>query len=220
MAAAKYAVARRPRQAHRADPGSWQPGCRQRAIIPARASSIRARGCGARAPRGRPLGFGLARGRVGAAGRACGSIYARLSTVPAPAPLPPAPAAPGDRAAAAVLHLDLHPLNILVSGTEITGVLDRANAAAGAPVLDRARSRAILALDPVAQARQAQPGWHALTEGWAESGYPARCPGVGAGLGMPLHAHRPRQPYPPGDLAHVRHALHQSETAAAHPAGD
>jgi len=79
-----------------------------------------------------------------ALGRACGSIYARLSTVPGPAPLPPAPAAPGGRSAAAVPRLDLHPLNILVSGTEVTGVLDWANAAAGDPVLDRARSWAIL----------------------------------------------------------------------------
>lgn len=40
-----------------------------------------------------------------------------------------------------MLHLDLHPLNVLL-GEEgaVTGVLDWANTAAGDPVLDRART--------------------------------------------------------------------------------
>jgi aminoglycoside phosphotransferase (APT) family kinase protein len=83
------------------------------------------------------------------------------------------PAADGavGRSGARLLHLDLHPFNILVSdGAEVTGVLDWANAAAGDPALDRARSWTILNLDPAAQARRAEPGWRALTDGWAESG--------------------------------------------------
>ncbi|MCO5177554.1 MAG: aminoglycoside phosphotransferase family protein [Thermomicrobiales bacterium] len=43
-----------------------------------------------------------------------------------------------------LLHLDYHPLNLLTDGTAITGVLDWANAAAGDPRADLARTIAIL----------------------------------------------------------------------------
>lgn len=102
------------------------------------------------------------------AGRACGAVHGLLAEVPAPAGLPAASAAPPDRsgtAPARVLHLDLHPLNVLVGdGGAVTGVLDWANAAAGDTVLDRARSWTILTLDPAALLRRADPGWVALTE--------------------------------------------------------
>jgi aminoglycoside phosphotransferase (APT) family kinase protein len=52
---------------------------------------------------------------------------------------------------------------------EVTGILDWANAAAGDPDLDRARTWAILTLDPAARARRGEPGWAALLDGWAES---------------------------------------------------
>jgi Ser/Thr protein kinase RdoA (MazF antagonist) len=75
-----------------------------------------------------------------AAGRACGAVHARLAGIRAPAGLwaaPEAPPSPDPR----LLHLDLHPFNILVNGQgELTGVLDWANAAAGDAVLDRART--------------------------------------------------------------------------------
>jgi aminoglycoside phosphotransferase (APT) family kinase protein len=89
-----------------------------------------------------------------------------------------------------VLHLDLHPLNVLVSGVgELTGVLGWANAAAGPAVLDRARSWAILSLDPAARARRQQPGWRALTDGWAEAAGLRDIPGRGSRMGVPVHAH-------------------------------
>lgn len=78
-----------------------------------------------------------------AAGRVCGAVHALLAGAPLPAGLPPVHAAPSgltgtDRAC--VLHLDLHPLNVLLSEkAELTGVLDWANAAAGPAILDRAR---------------------------------------------------------------------------------
>ena len=52
----------------------------------------------------------------------------------------------GDR----LLHLDWHPLNVLVdeSSREITGIVDWDNARAGDPCLDLARTRTILTLEP------------------------------------------------------------------------
>ncbi|MGH2820801.1 MAG: phosphotransferase family protein, partial [Actinomycetota bacterium] len=48
-----------------------------------------------------------------------------------------------------LLHLDLHPMNVLVNDTgAVTGVLDWANAAAGDPRADFARTYSILHLDP------------------------------------------------------------------------
>jgi Phosphotransferase enzyme family len=94
-----------------------------------------------------------------AAGQACGTVHALLAGVPAPAGLR---AVPGpDRGTPAgrprVLHLDLHPLNILAGASgEVTGVLDWANAAAGDPDLDRARTWTILTLDPAARARRGE----------------------------------------------------------------
>jgi aminoglycoside phosphotransferase (APT) family kinase protein len=48
----------------------------------------------------------------------------------------------------ALLHLDYHPLNVLVQGGRITCVLDWANAAAGDPRADLARTLTILRLAP------------------------------------------------------------------------
>jgi aminoglycoside phosphotransferase (APT) family kinase protein len=49
---------------------------------------------------------------------------------------------------AVLLHLDYHPLNIMIDGTRITGVLDWANVAVGDPRVDVARTVAILRLAP------------------------------------------------------------------------
>jgi aminoglycoside phosphotransferase (APT) family kinase protein len=108
-----------------------------------------------------------------AAGHACGAVHGLLAEAPAPAGLRAVPGASGGTLAAQarVLHLDLHPFNILVGDDgEVTGVLDWANAAAGEPDLDRARTWTILALDPAARARRGEPGWAALCDGWSESG--------------------------------------------------
>jgi aminoglycoside phosphotransferase (APT) family kinase protein len=50
-----------------------------------------------------------------------------------------------------LLHLDFHPLNVMVDAARdtVTGVLDWANALAGDPRADLARSRTILLLDAV-----------------------------------------------------------------------
>ena len=50
----------------------------------------------------------------------------------------------------ALLHLDWHPLNLLVDddGTKIVGILDWDNARRGHPVLDLARTEAILRVEP------------------------------------------------------------------------
>jgi Ser/Thr protein kinase RdoA (MazF antagonist) len=124
---------------------------------------------------GQPVA-GFARDRPGlarAAGSACGAVHGLLAGVRAPAGLRAVPGA-GSRTPAAqarVLHLDLHPLNILAGADgEVTGVLDWANAAAGDPGLDRARTWTLLTLDPAARARRGDPGWAALCEGWSESG--------------------------------------------------
>ena len=106
------------------------------------------------------------------AGQACGSVHALLADVRAPAGLRtvPGPGAGTPARQVRVVHLDLHPFNILTgAGGEVTGVLDWANAAAGDPDLDRARTWAILTLDPAARARRGEPGWAALLDGWAES---------------------------------------------------
>lgn len=47
-----------------------------------------------------------------------------------------------------LLHLDYHPLNVLASGNEITAVLDWANARAGDPRADLARTYTILRVEP------------------------------------------------------------------------
>jgi aminoglycoside phosphotransferase (APT) family kinase protein len=70
-----------------------------------------------------------------------------------------------------LLHLDLHPFNVLVDDTgAVTGVIDWANAAVGAPVLDRARSWSILTLDPGALSLQSNAGWVTLTDAWMAEG--------------------------------------------------
>jgi aminoglycoside phosphotransferase (APT) family kinase protein len=48
-----------------------------------------------------------------------------------------------------LLHLDYHPLNVMTDGEQITGVLDWANAQAGDPRADAARTISILRLSPV-----------------------------------------------------------------------
>jgi aminoglycoside phosphotransferase (APT) family kinase protein len=136
------------------------------------------------------------------AGQACGAVHALLAGIPAPAGLRPAPGPPAGPVR--VVHLDLHPLNILGNADgEVTGVLDWANAAAGDPDVDRARTWAILTLDPAARARHDEPAWAALCDGWIES----------AGLDVLPAAHRAwactfmlddlARRYPPDELKHV-----------------
>ena len=119
---------------------------------------------------GRPAGE-LARDRpevAAAAGRACGALHDALARVACPPGLRDAPGAGGGRRR--LLHLDLHPFNVLVDDAgEPTGVIDWANAAGGDPELDRARTWSVLALDPAARELSADPGWAALSDHWLEA---------------------------------------------------
>jgi aminoglycoside phosphotransferase (APT) family kinase protein len=148
-----------------------------------------------------------------AIGRACGVVHAQLAAVPAPPELPPA-AQGGGGTGARLLHLDLHPYNILVSpGAEVTGVIDWANTAAGDPALDRARSWSIMNLDPAARARRAEPLWRALTEGWAETGTFPTIPATARAWACRFMLTDLARRYSSRDLAHVRDALGQAEAA-------
>jgi aminoglycoside phosphotransferase (APT) family kinase protein len=134
----------------------------------------------------------------------CGRLHAVIGSVRAPQVLPEVAGTATD---AALLHLDLHPFNVLIQDGRVSAVLDWANAARGRPDLDRARTLAILTLDPAAVSRCADPRWTALTEGWIEVGELAEVP-ADARAWAYRHmltdlAHR----YPPPQLAHVRAAL-------------
>jgi Ser/Thr protein kinase RdoA (MazF antagonist) len=152
-----------------------------------------------------------------AAGRACGSVHARLARVPAPAGLRPAAGIPedaGDRSGARLLHLDLHPYNLLVNGDgTLAGVLDWANAAAGPPVLDRARTWAILTLDPAARARHAAPGWSGLIAGWTERAALDEVPPGARAWACRFMLGDLARRYSPAELEHVRQALALAEAA-------
>jgi aminoglycoside phosphotransferase (APT) family kinase protein len=108
---------------------------------------------------------------VGVLGSAFGATQAQIHRVVAPAPLAERRAdwigwagsdehelhdrlraAAGD--AAALLHLDYHPLNVLTDGRRITAVLDWANARAGDPRADVARTYTILMVEPYGPGRQ------------------------------------------------------------------
>lgn len=98
-------------------------------------------------------------------GRAFGRVQAQIHAVPVTEPLRQvvtdwiAWAGPGEEAlqarlrafplrADALLHLDYHPLNVMVEGAEVTGVLDWANVSVGDPRADLARTLSILRLAP------------------------------------------------------------------------
>ncbi|MCG7286484.1 aminoglycoside phosphotransferase family protein [Cellulomonas sp. ACRRI] len=107
-------------------------------------------------------------------GAACGAAQRALAGVRAPGGVPAAPAhglpaRPVPRGAApALLHLDLHPFNILLDDRdEVTAVLDWPNAAAGPADLCRARTWAVLHLDPAAAPVRDHPVWRALVTGWS-----------------------------------------------------
>lgn len=82
---------------------------------------------------------------IPAQGRTLAVLHARLHELPAPGWVPPAPCGePGDR----LLHLDLHPLNVMVTATGPV-VIDWPNAAAGDPATDVALTWALMAAGAV-----------------------------------------------------------------------
>ena len=120
---------------------------------------------------GRPAGALALESRslAAAAGRACAALHDALAQVDCPAGVPDAPGAAGGQRR--LLHLDLHPFNVLVGDDgEPTGVIDWANAAGGDPELDRARTWSLLTLDPAARPLREKPGWVSLTDHWLEAG--------------------------------------------------
>jgi aminoglycoside phosphotransferase (APT) family kinase protein len=135
---------------------------------------------------GLPLGVALQRQpwRSGRLGRAFGRAQARIHQIPAAA---------GDldgaswiewagddpqlagalrrlaRPDTALLHLDYHPQNVLADGGQISAVLDWANARAGDPRADIARTYTILMVEPYFPDRQPLPialGRRLLTASW------------------------------------------------------
>jgi aminoglycoside phosphotransferase (APT) family kinase protein len=115
--------------------------------------------------------------RAWALGTAFGRMQARIHAVPAPDILRESPRGWTDWAGPiegalreqlqalalrddALIHLDYHPMNVLVSGRQIAGVLDWTNAAAGDPRVDVARTYVILRCAPT---RPDAPLW--LTAG-------------------------------------------------------
>jgi aminoglycoside phosphotransferase (APT) family kinase protein len=73
----------------------------------------------------------------------------------------------------ALLHLDYHPLNVLVADRQVSAILDWTNARAGDPRLDLARTTAILHLAPIAGCLPtplSAMARRALTAGW-RNGY-------------------------------------------------
>ena len=92
-------------------------------------------------------------------------------------------------------------------------VIARANAAAGDPLLDRARTWTILTLDPAARARQAQPAWRALTSGWSESGDLRDLPATSRAWACRLMLTDLARRYSADDLKHVSHALRRADAA-------
>jgi len=120
---------------------------------------------------GRPAGdVAMGDPALGAAvGRACGALHDELRSVEAPRGLRPPPHGGVD--GRHLLHLDLHAYNVLVDDDgSPTGVIDWANACAGEPELDRARTWSLLTLDPATRYRQGDPGWAAMTDHWLQAG--------------------------------------------------
>jgi hypothetical protein len=143
-------------------------------------------------------------------GAACAAVHQALAAVPAPPGVAPARAAPVNLAPGPeprLLHLDLHPFNLLASDDgALTGVLDWANAAAGHPDLDRARTWAILTLDPAAVARHDEPGFADLIEGWITGAQLDRTPAVARAWACRYMLDDLAHRYPPTALAHIRAA--------------
>lgn len=142
-----------------------------------------------------------------AIGRACGGLHARLSQIPAPTGLDIL-ATRRPVAHPRLLHLDLHPFNVLVddAGT-VTGVVDWANAAAGEPILERARSWSILTLDPAAQARESNPAWATLSSAWISEASLTSLPASARAWACEFMLDDLAKRYPGHALRHVAHAL-------------
>ncbi|MFC0682783.1 phosphotransferase [Lysobacter korlensis] len=110
-------------------------------------------------------------------GAACARVHAVLTKILAPPEVPVVAVEGLEREDVTLLHLDLHPLNILLGDDdEVSAVLDWANAASGPSSLDRARTATILYLDPSVQAMKGDPSWNAFVAGWTQAAQLDRVP--------------------------------------------
>lgn len=169
--------------------------------------------------------------QAGSLGRTFGRMQAAIHAVPAPPALlqdrrswvdelPPSQVTLRERLQNpdirrdALLHLDYHPLNVLVEDGRITGVLDWTNTRAGDPRIDLARTKTILHLDMGRPRRHwlanaaLEPLWRAFEWGWwqgyrevARSGDNLALFYAAAGALMEQDL---GQRYAPQQLAHVR----------------
>jgi len=162
---------------------------------------------------GRPAGdvTDLSVERARQHGNACGTLHAALAALAAPPELDevdwPAGAGP-----ASLLHLDLHPLNVLVDeGGDVTGVIDWANAAAGPSVLDRARTWSILTLDPAVIRRRGDPAVDALIQGWCSAAEFEDLPAGARAWACRVMLRDLASRYPARQLDHVRDYLQHLE---------
>ena len=91
--------------------------------------------------------------RIWSLGVAFGRMHARIHSLAVPAALrdvvPTWDAEREDLAAPSLLHMDYHPLNVMVDGGQVTGVLDWANVRIGDRRADLARTVTLLRLPPL-----------------------------------------------------------------------
>jgi aminoglycoside phosphotransferase (APT) family kinase protein len=90
---------------------------------------------------------------------------------------------------------------------EPTAVIDWANAAAGDPELDRARTWSVLALDPAARGFAGDPGWAALTDQWMQAGCLQDLSQAARGWACRFMLDDLAARYSGAELAHIRAAL-------------
>ncbi len=179
--------------------------------------------------------------RAGALGLACGGTLARIHAVTVPPEYqdhswlrwggvdPSDPLyqqidafARHDR----LLHLDYHPLNVLTDGERVTAVLDWANAHAGDPRADLARSATILRLDAGDLSPEARPILRAFERGLRVgyervAGPPVEMPlfHVWAGRAM-LHDLAPRLAANPVQAARIKRWIRLWEQRTGDEIGD
>ena len=144
-------------------------------------------------------------------GERCGSLHVALAGVAAPPGVDAVPAIPQSSETTTLhclLHLDLHPLNVLIDETgDVSGVLDWANTAAGPAVLDRARSWSILTLDPAATPLHDEPHFAAMLQGWSHTADFEHLPAAARAWACQVMLRDLNPRYPAHRLVHVRQRL-------------
>lgn len=172
---------------------------------------------------------GLSVDRARRRGAACGGAQLALGTVSAPrgftvvdgwahARLPRGADAPGAVAETrpVLLHLDLHPLNIMLGeDDEVTAVIDWTNASSGPADLDRARSASILHLDPHTVVLRDEPLWRAFVEGWTVAARLDTVPPDATAWACRAMLDDLAGRHTPDELAHVQDALVVAEAGQA-----